>query len=270
MGSPTTPSTAARRATSHGTSLTRLAAGLLSLLALPAAATPLLDVNFDNVDGPAFQGSVKSIASVLGAGELPGGSVATQVAGVNVRRSDDSINTLPWAGTTGFGSFFAPVGATNKFLVLGDQRSAIGDPVGAGTFMVALPFLVPTLGHLTVSFGYAFNGLDTSSANTDVFSARIVDQLNPQNYFDLLSPLASLNFGSGQVQRTLDIPTNLASLAGHASYLEFKLVQGGSGTSSAAGIDNIRVVPEPGSALLLGLGLGALTLAKRRKRGDPA
>jgi hypothetical protein len=270
MAARTPPPNTATRAVRHGSSLTRLAASLLGLLALPAAASPLLDINFDNVSGLATQGSVKTIASVLSAaGELPAGTVATQVRGVNVRRSDDSINTLSWASTTGFGSFFTPAGAANKFLVLGDQQGGIGDAVGVGTFLVALPFLVPTLGQFTVSFDFAFNGTDTSIANVDIFSARIVDQLNPQNFFDLLSPLASPAFGSGQVESTLDISGNLASLAGHASYLEFKLVQGGSGTNTAVGIDNIRVVPEPGSALLLGIGLAALT-ATRRKRHEPA
>ena len=280
MAAYATHTNAAKHAARHHNALTALAACLLGLLALPACAAPLLDVNFDNINGLPTQGSVKSIASALSTpGDLPANTIATQTdpnqQSINVRRGDDIINTAlrSWDARTGFGSFFAPSGAANKFLVLGDSRGAIGSSIGVGTFLVALPFVVPTLGPLTVSFDYAFNGLDTSSINADIFSARIVDQLDPLNFFDLLSPLTSPAFGRSQVERTLDISGNLASLAGHASYLEFKLVQGASGTTSAAGIDNIRVIPEPGSAMLLGIGLAALTgsaVATRRRRGKAA
>lgn len=236
--------------------------GMVSLSA--SAAVVLLDENFDDVTGLSNPASVRTVASILGRTptQLPDGTTIrpSDSPAINIRRGDSAINLS--GGSSGFNSFF-DTSSANRFLVLGDDNGAIGGSPNSGTFWIRMPFsLRPDSASITISFDFAFNGVDTSSA-TDYFSASIIGDTRYE-LFLIPSPLfASMNFS------TL---INVADLPKGPLALEFQLVEAaGTGTNTAVGIDNILItnashasVPEPLTLVLFAGGLFALAITRRK------
>ncbi|MCG3202931.1 MAG: hypothetical protein NFCOHLIN_02817 [Gammaproteobacteria bacterium] len=215
---------------------------------------------------------------------LPGGddgvrasSGSTAAARVNVRNAGNPINgsdAVTDAAT--FNGYFGAAGAPlpNNFLVLGDNDGPIFGTgtvsPGTGQSFVRLPFLLP-VGTATVRFAFdmAFNGSDTSDSAEDVFNVKVTNAGGTVSALQL----ASLGSDSGfQSRRFLagDLPawTPAAGQTGVTWWLEFELLEGGDGTQSAIGLDNVSIatvpVPLPAPVLMLGSALIGMTLVRRR------
>jgi len=267
------------------TSWIGLCAALSFLFATGSADAALLAEDFDSVTG--VSGSVnRTVADILAntPGQLAAGSVwasipdITNAANVNVRQAGDPINTtaVNAAPAPGFGGFFSSGSASNQYLVLGDQSGVIGgNPTGGlfgEVFGYAVPFTIqPGISQITVSFDWAFNGVDSSLLQQDSFIAGLVG--GSLNWTSMnASALASLalfvnqtspaGYGSSQVSQTV------SGLAAGTYYLVFALTEAsGASTNSAVGIDNISVaaVPLPASLWLLGWGIWGVLAASRRR-----
>ena len=259
----------------------------LALLWLSSASAHAFTVsyNFDNVTVVDAAGTVDVCQTTCPAGVVAGlpagvdgvrassGSSATRV---NIRNQDNAINAVnPAAPDTVFNGFFSTgdAGNRNNFLVLGDDDGAIFGTgtvsPGSGQSYIRLPFFVDT-GTATVgfSFDFAFNGSDTSATLDDVFTAKVTNASGTNTPLVLFSRSSAAGFTARHLS-AIDLPTWIPKSAdtGNTWWLEFELVEAGTGTQSAVGIDNVTVssVPVPAPIALLGTALcGLPTMARRR------
>ncbi|MCC6714304.1 MAG: VPLPA-CTERM sorting domain-containing protein [Gammaproteobacteria bacterium] len=215
---------------------------------------------------------------------LPGGddgvrasSGSTTAARVNVRNAANPINGSEAVAddATFNGHFGAPdAPLPNNFLVLGDNDGPVFGTgtvsPGTGQSFVRLPFLVPG-GTATVRFAFdmAFNGIDTSGTAQDVVNVKLTNAAGTASPLQL----ASLGSDSGfQSRRFLagDLPvwSPTAEQTGVTWWLEFELLEGGEGTQSAVGLDNVSIatapVPLPAPVLMLGSAMIGMALLRRR------
>lgn len=258
-----------------------------ALIASDDARAASVTYDFDSVSVPGADDTIDvcqpscPLGVVAG---LPGGddgvrasSGSTTAARVNVRNAANSINgSDAIADDATFNGYFGAANAPlpNNFLVLGDNDGPIFGTgtvsPGTGQSFVRLPFLVPA-GTTTVQFAFdmAFNGSDTSDTADDIFNVKVT------NAAGTVSPLqiASLSSDAGfQSRRFLagELPTwsPTAEQTGVTWWLEFELLEGGDGTHSAIGLDNVGIatapVPLPAPALMLGSALIGMALLRRR------
>jgi hypothetical protein len=225
------------------------AALLLAGLGQAAHASVLLDENFN--DNAASY-------TTLFAGDADANSIGIRGAGNAINTNTDS----------GFDSFFG-----SRFLVIGDNAGNLGgEPNGQpiGAFSMArfdLGLFGAGQHGLGIHFDYSFDtnlnpGAGGARSPDDFFVALLDGSDNLLNellfFGDVLRNEASRK---GSFDQDLDL---LLASAGNV-YLAFGLLENDGTNSSAVGIDNIQVVPEPGSLALLGMGLLGLCCARRRK-----
>ena len=199
------------------------------------------------------------------------GPVSNGTSAIQIRPATDPINT----GTTnGFDGFF---GSSGRFLSIGDFNGALGNgtpagPVGAATPQVssarfALGIFDPGSYRLGVSFDFVF---DTNLA-PGTTQARSPDDF-----------VVALSDGNGMLLELLRFDDVLRSESGRRGSwtgdvdftltsqqpvtLSFTLTEYANTGDSAAGIDNLGVVPLAPSIALLGIGLLGLRSLRRRER----
>ena len=258
------------------------AIALLSALALPAHALPLLDENFDDVPLGTVQSALANAPASLPAGTLWSSSGNTNP--VNLRSGTDAINTCNAgnpnqrfsfaAGTT----FFNPNTASKHFLVLGDDSGQLAGTPYNGTFALALPFVLPDCAlALTVGFDWVFKAFtifstDPAFISTDRFAVGIAGQ-----GFDITNPFAgmtnllldqSLTLAGGlrgPANATVPVSALGAANAAGQHYLVFGLLENlpttAQSTNGAAGIDKVMITVElsgPGAFALRALEVPAL------------
>ncbi len=237
-----------------------------------ALVQTLLDEDFQDVTGLTAAATIRTVQDILtnSPGQLPAGTLRSftgdaSESSFNVRRGDNAIdgNTGTAAlGNLNFDNFFGD--STNRFLVIGDDAGGLAnDPNGPATMILSFPLATVTLPHVTylnVAFDYVFDTNNTAGANSDDFLVRLI--LADNSTVNLLEHLAPAVSTRGSFSTTL----NWSSLQAKPSYLSVRLIEYAGGNSSAVGLDNIKVtaIPEPGMLGLLGLGLLALGLARRR------
>nr|WP_304747027.1 PEP-CTERM sorting domain-containing protein [Rhodoferax sp.] len=233
-----------------------VAALLLAGLGQPVFAAVLLNEDFND--------NAATYTTILG-GE------ATASA-INIRLASNAINT---AVNAGFDFFFGASSSTNRFLVIGDNAGNLGlepDGQSIGALSIAkfdLGLWGGGLHSLAIGFDYAF---DTNQApgtagtrSPDDFFVLLLDGSDNQidellSFDDVLRNEASRKGNFNQV-------VNFSMAGASNVYLAFGLTEANGTSSSAVGIDNIQVqsVPEPGSLVLLSLGLLGLGFARRGK-----
>lgn len=225
-----------------------------------------------------------------GAPSLSGWTLGSTGASPNARASTNAINTA--VGNSGFNSFFG-----SAFAVLGDDADVIGDGPGghAAAVNTISQFIVldeeingveTTRYDIVVSFRTVFDGKGAGAGGpVDVFSASLSSaSLGPLTLF-LQNSSALPDCGPSPACPNTQLVNNpfSASILGLApgSYvLTFTLDESGDQlgseaaplTNTGAGIDGVSIlatatlaVPEPGTLLLLGLAMAALTLGLRRR-----
>lgn len=226
----------------------------LATMAAPARAGPVFADDFDS-------GVVNFSVT---------GPVSGSLQPVQIRPASDTINT---ATTAGFDGFF---GGAGQFLVIGDFNGGIGNgtpggPVGNASSQVSTArFALGTFGagthRLGISFDFAF---DTSLApgTTQI--------RNPDDF------VVSLTDGNGMLLELLrfdDVLRNESSRrgtwSGDAAFvltgaqplsLVFSLTEYANNGDTAAGIDNLSVVPAATPLALAGIALAALACLRRRR-----
>lgn len=262
----------------------------LLLLALNAAAVHAFTVSYDFEDiTVADKASTVDVCQTtcptnVVAG-LPAGtngvraSSGGSAARVNIRNQDNAINAVvPAAPDTVFNGFFSTGNANNpnNLLVLGDDDGAIFGTgtvsPGSGQSYIRLPFFVDAgTDKVGFSFDFAFNGSDTSATVDDVFTAKVTSATGTTTPLVLFSTSSAAGFVSQHLSAT-DLPTWIPNPAdtGTTWWLEFELVEAGTGTQSAVGIDNVTVssVPVPAPIALLGSALCGLPRLSRRRTGS--
>lgn len=230
-------------------------AAAFGLPVLPARAGLLLVDDFD-------AGVINYTAS---------GPVSNGTSSIQIRPATDTLNT----GTTaGFDGFF---GGSGRFLSIGDFNAGLGNgtpagPAGAATPQVssarfALGVFDPGSYRLGVSFDYVFDTNlapgTTQARSPDDFVVALGDGngllLELLRFDDVLRNEASRRGSwSGEVDFTLSSQQPVT--------LSFTLTEYANTGDSAAGIDNLGVVPVVPSIALLGLGLLGLRGLRRRER----
>jgi len=271
----------------------------LAVAAAPARAA-LIAEDFNDVTGLGTAGATRDVETISGyllgttPNQLPrvqiGTSVDLRSLGVletNVRRTDNTLNTS--TGTSGFDSHFTPVASNNNFLVLGDDAGSLGGIPGTFVHAFAAPFQ-PAAGttHVSVSYDWAFDGVDAGGAINDKFRVGILGvEANVAtgtlatligSIFDLSVNFTQIEYresgtASGYGSGTFGATVALAPAASPSTvyYLIFGLQENLDVlpviTNSAVGIDNIHVaaVPVPPALPLLGSSLVALGLLRRRR-----
>jgi hypothetical protein len=264
-------------------------ASLLLALSTASAHAFTTSYNFDNVTADAA--STVDVCQTTCPGSvvagLPSGTDGVRAtsggsaAHVNIRNQDNAINAVDAAAPdTVFNGFFSTGSAAqrNNFLVLGDDDGAIFGTgtvsPGSGQSYIRLPFFVdPGTTQVGFSFDFAFNGTDTSATLDDVFTAKVTNAGGTTTPLVLFSRSSAAGFTSQHLS-ALDLPTWIPNVAdtGTTWWLEFELVEAGTGTQSAIGIDNVSIgdvtvssVPVPAPLALLGSALcGFPTVARRR------
>ncbi len=256
-----------------------------ALSAANDAGAALVAYDFDSISVPGAADSIDvcqpscplGVVAGLPSGDdgVRASSGASTAARVNIRNAANVINgSDAVVDDSTFNGYFGPASGPllNNFLVLGDNDGPIYGTgtvsPGSGQSFVRLPFLVPA-GTTAVQFGFdmAFNGSDTSATADDVFNAKVT------NAAGTVSPLllSSLGSDSGFQSRRFhpgDLPTwtPAPEQTGSTWWLEFELLEGGDGTHSAVGLDNVRIaaVPLPAPVLMLGSALVGMGLFRRR------
>lgn len=222
--------------------------------AAPARAGPVLADDFDS-------GVVNFSVT---------GPVSGSVQPVQIRPAGDTINT---ATTAGFDGFF---GGGGQFLVIGDFNGGIGNgtpsgPVGNASSQISTArFALGTFAAGRHSLGIGFDfAFDTSLApgttqirNPDDFVVSLTDGngflLELLRFDDVLR-----NESSRRGTWSGDAVFSLASA--QPLSLVFSLTEYSNNGDSAAGIDNLSVVPAASPVALAGIALAALACLRRRR-----
>jgi hypothetical protein len=230
-------------------------AAAFALPAAPARAGFLINDDFD--------------AGIIGYSAT--GPVSNGTSAVQIRPGTDSLNT----GTTaGFDGFF---GSSGRFLSLGDFNGALGNgtpagPVGATTPQVstarfALGVFDPGSYRLGLSFDFVFDTNlapgTTQARSPDDFVVTLSDGngmlLELLRFDDVLrNESGRRGSWSGDVDFTLTSQQPVS--------LSFSLTEYANAGDSAAGIDNLGVVPIAPSIALLAIGLLGLRSLRRHER----
>ena len=229
--------------------------GCLLLISQFAFATPLTLLSED------FENGLPSAAVI--ASPYDG-------AWVNVRRHDDAIDGSGIVRDENFDDFFTE----GHFLVLGDRfENLVGSNRGVSSLL--LPFsLNVALNTAVVSIHYDWV-FDTNAViefvNSDDFRVTLVtadgEVISTVHSVDQPVQVPDASTGTrGAYAVTLDAGV----LAVPGDYgLKFTLTEHDGTYSSAVGLDNVSIVatvPEPGTALLMGLGLLLVGLVAWRRR----
>jgi hypothetical protein len=177
------------------------------------------------------------------------------------------------ADTNDIGGLLASAqGMVGKYALLGLGTSE-------GTSTLQQDFAITGINEVTISFNWAFDYWDFSFTADDTFLALVrdvgEDPVMSISLLDLTSgnntSNIGLDFAYGYYSETIDI----SDFSSGDSRVVFSLIEersGGcwDGTLSIAGIDNVEVtgtapVPEPGTMLLMGLGIAGFVGCNRKR-----